>query len=122
MHVPSNGACLFNSVSLAIENTIEKPDQMRNLISSYILQNPQKYNKKFLDDSMQPTEYAEWITNSKTWGGIPEIKIFSEHYKMTIYVVDIPSLKLHKFGDFDHLKEKVFLIFDGTHYNVGICT
>ena len=39
---------------------------------------------------MEPQSYAEWILKSSSWGGIPEIKILSEHYKIAIYVVEVP--------------------------------
>ena len=40
---------------------------------------------------MEPHNNAQWILNTDNWGGIPEMKILSEHYKKLIYVVDVPS-------------------------------
>ena len=71
----------------------------------------------------EPHEYATWICNGKKeWGGVPELKVLSIYYQKIFIVVDIQELKLHKFGDENESDGKVYLMYDGTHYNCGALT
>ena len=89
MKVPSDGSCLFNSITLALENTVEKSEDLRNTVAAYILSDPEKYNKKYLGGALEPEDYCQWICKPKEWGGIPELRILSQHYEAIIAVLDI---------------------------------
>ena len=67
---------------------------------------------------MEPQEYATWITSDKKeWGGVPELKMLASHYETRLNVLDIGEGIIHSFGD--EYSKCIFLIFDGTHYNLA---
>ena len=107
---------------MALEDRIDKSDEIRGTVAAIVLSDSEKYNRKFLGGALDPTEYAEWICRPSQWGGIPELKILSEYYKKILCVVDVGEEKIHKFGGDQNSNEKLFLIYDGTHYNLGVCT
>lgn len=67
---------------------------------------------------MEPDDYAQWICKPKEWGGIPELKILSEHYGAIICVLDIGNDEIIEFKG-SSTKQLIFLVFDGSHYNLG---
>ena len=78
----------------------------------------EKYNKLFLGNGMEPAEYAKWITGStKEWGGIPELRMLAMHYELQLKVVDVGEGIIYPFGEGPKC---LYLIFDGTHYNLGV--
>lgn len=124
MKVPSDGSCLFNSITLAFDNTIEKSEECRSTVAAYIISDPQKFNRTFLGGALEPDAYAEWICRpSKEWGGIPELKILSEHYNSQITVLDVGNDDVIDFKGTDPAKSNyenfIFVVFDGSHYNLG---
>ena len=67
---------------------------------------------------MEPNEYAKWITGpTKEWGGIPELKMLAMHYELQLKVVDVGEGIIYPFGE--SCSKCLYLIFDGTHYNLG---
>lgn len=46
--IKADGSCLFNAVSLAVENTIEISDKLREIVASIILSDPQNYGELVL--------------------------------------------------------------------------
>lgn len=54
LKVKGDGSCLFNSITLAMEDTVFKSQETRQLIAGYILSNPKKYTKDFLGDGKTP--------------------------------------------------------------------
>lgn len=74
---------------------------------------------------MEPDEYAEWICSPrKEWGGIPELKILSQHYNSQISVLDIGEDKIIDFKGTEPEKANystvIYVVFDGSHYNLGV--
>ena len=66
---------------------------------------------------MSPEEYSKWITGpSKEWGGIPELKMLAMHYGIKIKVVDVGEGIIYPFGNGEKC---IYLMFDGSHYNLG---
>ena len=68
---------------------------------------------------MAPEQYAEWICKPKEWGGIPELKILSEHYQAVIAVLDIGNDEVIEFRGNGKPTRLIYLVFDGSHYNLG---
>jgi len=50
---------LIKSLKLAIEGSIENPEEMRDTICSIMLSMPETYNKEFI--GMDPSAYVEWL-------------------------------------------------------------
>ena len=46
--VKADGNCLFNCASLAMEGTVEKPAEMRQVTASIMMSNPEKYSREEL--------------------------------------------------------------------------
>ena len=46
--VKADGNCLFNCATLALENTVSKPQEMRETIAKIIISDPETYSKKEL--------------------------------------------------------------------------
>ena len=51
--VKADGNCLFNCASLAMEGTVDKPSEMRQLLASIMVSNPEKYNREELGKDPQ---------------------------------------------------------------------
>ena len=86
--VRADGNCLFNCATLALEDTVDKPQEMRETIASVMLSDPLTYSKEEL--GKDPSEYVAWITGSSSaWGGIPELKALSQLYECEFAVVVI---------------------------------
>lgn len=48
----------------------------------------------------KPTdEYARWIVGTDQWGGVIELPILCEHYKMVISCVCIQMLRVDHYGE-----------------------
>ena len=93
---------------------------MRDLVSTIIFSDTATYNKGFLGNGMEPAEYSEWIISpKKEWGGIPELKMLAMHYETQIKVVDVGEGIIYPFGINKDNDKCIYLIFDGTHYNLG---
>ena len=120
--INSDGSCLFNAISQAMEKT-NKSDELRSTVAALILSNESKYNVAWLGNGLTPSEYCEWICKPNEWGGMPELRLLSQFYNTQLTVVDIGEEKLIKFSgdDGSHVyQDEVFLMFDGSHYNLGI--
>ena len=96
-HVLADGNCLFNSVTLALENTVDRPYETREKLAKFMLSDPVIFNKTLL--FKEPNEYADWLTgSSKNWGGEPELKAFSLMYKCEFAVVIYANVEVLIFG------------------------
>lgn len=120
LKAPGDGNCLFNAITLGLEKRIGISSELRRLIAGVILSDTRKYNSDFLVSAQTPEAYAKWIQGDGEWGGIPELKILAGHYNKMICVVDIGWNRIHKFGNPSTADHKIFLIYDGTHYNLGV--
>lgn len=88
---------------------------MRQLIAEEIRANEDKYCEAILGKPND--EYCEWILKPESWGGAIEIAALSSHYGLEIAVVDTQSAVINKFGEDRDYEYRVFLIFDGIHYD-----
>ena len=85
---------------MAVEQRVDKAQDLRDLVAATILSDSLKYSRKFLASMKEPHEYAAWICNGKNeWGGVPELKVLSVYYHKIFNVVDITENKIHRFGD-----------------------
>ena len=67
-----------------------------------------------------PQDYVKWLCNefSFPWGGIPELKALSIHFQTEFAVVSIKDLEIRVFGNGKGYKKRVYLLHDGSHYNL----
>ncbi|XP_035227077.1 ubiquitin thioesterase OTU1-like [Stegodyphus dumicola] len=116
--VPANNSCLFTSIDFILSNgklDVSRSNEMRRIIAREVTKNPERYTTAFL--GMRNDEYCHWITDPSNWGGAIELSILSEHLKMEIVAIDTFSLAVHRFGERENYANRVFLIYDGIHYD-----
>jgi ubiquitin thioesterase OTU1 len=115
--VKADGNCLFNCATLALEGTVSKPQETREILASVMLSDPLNFSKSEL--GRDPEEYIKWLTGSSSaWGGIPELKALSMVFECEFGVVVISDIEVLLFGKDKGYKSRVYVLYDGTHYNL----
>ena len=118
--VKGDGNCLFYCASLALLNTVENPQEIRKLVSSVILNDPETFTKAELG-GRDPQEYVEWLCGEVlVWGGIPELKALSIHFQTEFAVVITSDLEIEVYGTGKGYQKRVYLLYDGSHYNLAV--
>lgn len=88
---------------------------MREIIANAVKENSTEFNEAVL--GKPNNEYCEWIQNPNSWGGAIEVSILSNFYGIEIDVIDTQSGSISKFGEDKNYPLRVFLIYDGIHYD-----
>lgn len=138
--VPADNSCLFTSVGYVLNGIYYKlykyihirncnifisifsgkvdpscSNFMREIIANAVASDPEEYSEAFLG---QPNpEYCKWILKPESWGGAIELSILSKFYGLEIAVIDSINAIINRFGEDQHYPQRVFLIFDGIHYD-----
>ncbi|GFR23395.1 ubiquitin thioesterase OTU1 [Trichonephila clavata] len=116
--VPANNSCLFTSIEFILSNNgngNREARDLRGIIANVVRNNPAKYSEGFLEKPNH--EYCAWITDPTHWGGAIELSILSEYFGMEIVAINILSLSAHRFGEANDYQNRIFLIYDGIHYD-----
>ncbi|CAG9854079.1 unnamed protein product [Phyllotreta striolata] len=115
--VPSDNSCLFTSVQFVLNGKIDSTinSYLRQLVAETISNDRDLYNDAILGKSVE--SYCSWIQDDKSWGGAIELSILSNHYGVEIAVVDTINAIINKFGEDQHYPHRVYLLFDGIHYD-----
>ncbi|KAG8450951.1 hypothetical protein GDO86_003293 [Hymenochirus boettgeri] len=116
--VPADNSCLFTSIYYVVEGGVYDPayaPEMRNLIAEIVASDPTSYCEAVLGKSNE--EYCTWIRREDTWGGAIEVSILSKFYQCEICVVDTQTVRIDRFGEDAGYTKRVFLIYDGIHYD-----
>ncbi|EDV19901.1 uncharacterized protein TRIADDRAFT_32815 [Trichoplax adhaerens] len=113
--VPADNSCLFSSISYLLTSNLQTVEELRSLISEVVQRYPKLYTEAFL--GVEPSEYSRWIMLSTSWGGGIEIAILSEHFQVEICVVDTVNIRIDRFGEDKNYQHRIFLIYDGSHYD-----
>lgn len=115
--VPADNSCLFSSIRFVLNGKIdnEGSEMMRQIIAQEVAADPQQYNDAMLGKSNP--EYCAWIQKPDSWGGAIEVAILSNYYGVEIDVVDIQNAIINRFGEDRNYAVRVFLLFDGIHYD-----
>ncbi|CAH8472807.1 unnamed protein product [Schistosoma turkestanicum] len=129
LSAPSDNSCLFTSVLFCMNNedahlkmnhlqvitNIEEVANLREIISTIVLNDPINYSEAFL--GMSNEQYSSQIRQSDKWGGGIEVSILSKLYKIQICIVDIESCRIDCFGEDQNYTKRILLIYDGIHYD-----
>jgi len=116
VEVPANNSCLFVSVNFCMTGKMKhKCPELRELIAETVKNDPISYNEGFLEKPN--SEYCTWIRNEDHWGGGIELSILSKYYEVEIVAVDTQNIRLNRFGEDLSYPYRIFLIFDGIHYD-----
>ncbi len=134
IEVPGDDSCLFHSVAYAINpllyraSTVEEKGlhvkNLRKLAARVMVQNAERFSeaKDFGHKSLE--NYVEDLQAPIFWGGFPELKAFSLHYKVSFSIFMLYAAAM-QFPITIHCGEptrkKVILVLDKRnegHYNV----
>jgi len=120
MVVPSDNSCLFTSVTYcltgALPNALEEGSGfLRDLIANTVAADTTRFSEAML--GRPNAEYVEWIKKPESWGGGIELAILAEFYSIQISVLDTQSLHISNFGEDRNYSQRIFLIYDGIHYD-----
>ncbi|XP_017840810.1 ubiquitin thioesterase OTU1 [Drosophila busckii] len=115
--VPADNSCLFTSIRFVLNGKVdnEGSEMMRHIIAQEVSADPQQYNDAMLGKSN--ADYCAWIQKADSWGGAIEVSILSNYYGIEIDVVDIQNAIINRFGEDKNFGLRVFLLFDGIHYD-----
>jgi len=114
--VPADNSCLFASMSFVILNGETRfSGELRKLAAKCISEDPLTYNEAFL--AMTNEKYCNWLSGEDHWGGAIELNVFSKYYQTEINVADVQSGRLDRFGESENYGSRVFLLYDGIHYD-----
>ncbi|EZA54790.1 hypothetical protein DMN91_006677 [Ooceraea biroi] len=115
--VPADNSCLFTSVGYVLNGKVDTTcaSFMREIIANAVAADPEEYSDAFL--GRPNSEYCKWILKSDSWGGAIELSILSKFYGLEIAVIDSINAIINRFGEDQHYAQRVFLIFDGIHYD-----
>lgn len=115
--VPADNSCLFTSVGYVLNGKVDTScgTFMREIIANAVASNPDEYSEAVLGQSNP--DYCKWILQPDSWGGAIELSILSKFYGLEIAVIDSLNAILNRFGEDCHYAQRVFLIFDGIHYD-----
>uniref|UniRef100_A0A2S2PTC0 Ubiquitin thioesterase OTU n=1 Tax=Schizaphis graminum TaxID=13262 RepID=A0A2S2PTC0_SCHGA len=115
--VPADNSCLFTSLGFVLGGKIDlsSGNYMREIIANAVKDNQIEFSEAVLGKPNQ--DYCEWIRNPNSWGGAIEVSILSNFYGMEIAVIDTQSGSISKFGEDKDYPHRVFLIYDGIHYD-----
>ncbi|ETO32445.1 hypothetical protein RFI_04670 [Reticulomyxa filosa] len=113
--IASDNSCLFNAVSYLVENKAFKSDELRTIIASVLISDPETYTEALL--GKKNDKYAEYIMQSNVWGGSIELSILSNYYECEIVAIDVVTLNPHIFGENSNYTKRIFLLYDGIHYD-----
>ncbi|XP_014473145.1 PREDICTED: ubiquitin thioesterase OTU1 [Dinoponera quadriceps] len=115
--VPADNSCLFTSVGYVLNGKVDTScaNFMREIIANAVAADSEEYSEAFL--GRPNAEYCKWILKSDSWGGAIELSILSKFYGLEIAVIDSINAIINRFGEDQHYAQRVFLIFDGIHYD-----
>ncbi|CAK9823524.1 Ubiquitin thioesterase OTU1 [Anthophora retusa] len=115
--VPADNSCLFTSVGYVLNGKVDPScaSFMREIIANAVAADPEEYSEAIL--GRPNPEYCKWILKPESWGGAIELSILSKFYGLEIAVIDSINAIINRFGEDQHYAQRVFLIFDGIHYD-----
>lgn len=117
--VPADNSCLFSSIYFVLNGKIDDTGTiapfLRQVIAETVARDPEKFCEAVL--GKPNAEYCKWIQDDKSWGGAIEVSILSDYYGIEIAVVDTINAIINRFGEDQNFSHRVFLLFDGIHYD-----
>ncbi|KAF7278259.1 yod1 deubiquitinase [Rhynchophorus ferrugineus] len=117
--VPADNSCLFTSVNFVLNGKVDETGEaapfLRQVVAETIKNERHNYDEAILGKPVE--DYCIWIQNDKSWGGAIELAILSNYYGIEIAVVDTMNAIINRFGEDQNYPVRVFLMFDGIHYD-----
>ncbi|XP_063360231.1 ubiquitin thioesterase Otu1 [Cydia amplana] len=115
--VPSDNSCLFTSIGFVLNGQVDTTVHtlMRQIIAMEVASDHDTYSEAML--GKPNAEYCTWIQQPSSWGGAIEVAILSRFYGIEMAVVDTLNAIINRFGEDKNYGNRVFLLFDGVHYD-----
>lgn len=115
--VPADNSCLFTSIGFVLSGKIDTTvaPSMREIIAEVVSKESENYSEAILGKPNR--EYCQWILKPDSWGGAIELAVLSNYYGIEMAVVDTLNAIINRFGEDQHYAHRVFLLFDGIHYD-----
>lgn len=117
--VPADNSCLFTSINFVLNGTVDESGSaapiMRQLVAETIRTEKHLYDEAILGKPRE--EYCAWIQEENAWGGAIELSILANYFGVEIAVVDTINAIINNFGEDQKFPHRVFLLFDGIHYD-----
>lgn len=119
--IDADNSCLFNALGYLINREPHiMGDVYRLVIADAIRSDTGKYSAEILGKS--PEDYIEWIKNPDKWGGEIEMVILSTYLNVEIAAVDVQTGNVYVYGEDSKFTNRVYLLYDGIHYDAIIAT
>jgi len=115
--IPDDNSCLFRALAYLCESdgSDSRVTELRQTVGVTVLSNPDRWNEAMI--GMPAQKYFEYICKPNTWGGSIELNILSEIFEIQITAIEIKNVKPYTFGQDKNYSQRVFLIYDGIHYD-----
>lgn len=115
--VPADNSCLFTSIGYVLSGKVDQTSgqYMRKIIAEAVATETETYSEAILGKPNK--DYCNWILKPDSWGGAIELSILSNFYGIEMAVVDTINAIVNRFGEDQSYPHRVFLIFDGIHYD-----
>lgn len=111
----NDNSCMFHAIAYLLDKDEDNHVKYRELAARYVLEHSSEYNEAVL--GRPPTEYANWIMKSNSWGGAIELAIFAQYFGVNIHSIDVTSVRVDSFGANSGYKDHIILFYSGIHYD-----
>lgn len=117
--IPADNSCLFSSILATLQlPTPRAPASLREAVRATILADPARLDAECQADSGKDSlSYADWIIKPDSWGGFIDLHILSGYLGIQICAVCIRTLRVESFPNEPVGDARIFLLFDGIHYD-----
>mmetsp|Transcript_12582 Transcript_12582/g.12210 ORF Transcript_12582/g.12210 Transcript_12582/m.12210 type:complete len:338 (+) Transcript_12582:92-1105(+) len=113
--IDADNSCMFNALGYLIKKDKNKTGSLYREIIADKIKSDDIYSADILG---QPVEdYAKWILNPDKWGGEIEMSILAKHLHIEIAAIDVETGHLYIYGEGMKFNSRVYLLYDGIHYD-----
>lgn len=115
--VPADNQCLFTSIGYVIDKAMDRARHYRQAVANAIAGSSSELELSEAELGKSPAEYAEYISRQDIWGGGIELSVLSKLLRTEVAAVEVRSGRLYTFGEGKGYSQRVYLVFDGIHYD-----
>ena len=122
--IDADNSCLYNCFGYLLLRSLCMSTRLREVCSKVAADESEKYNSAVLGREID--DYKVWVTKPDTWGGEVEISILSAYFNIGVGVVDIRTNQIYlyncKYDNNEGSEERIYLLYDGIHYDALVKT
>jgi ubiquitin thioesterase OTU1 len=116
--IDADNSCMFNALGYLIKKDKSKTGSLYREIIADTIRSDDTYSADILGQPIE--DYAKWILNPDKWGGEIEMSILANHLHIEIAAIDIETGHLYIYGEGMKFNSRVYLLYDGIHYDAII--